>query len=589
MSIIRIPLLVGVAVAGVATGDEVTSLPGWRGALPSRHYSGFLPTTPSGNRSLHYYFAESESEPATDPVVLWVQGGPGGSSMEGFFTEIGPFSLNELSLGGGGNGTTPRLFRNPYAWTRRASVLAWESPAGVGFSPCGSLPEHAGAQCPHWNDTVAAADNAAFLCNFFRAFPAFRANNFFIAGESYAGVYIPMASAVLIDQGLSCPGEAGRAAGEDGSFKINLAGVAIGNGCTGTDVGPCSPARGQYTLDFLLARGLASAPTAAAVRVACAGSANLTAPSPACVSAVRRASAEVGPYLSYDVFDSCGGDNGHSEFAPHLCGWIPGSAWCNETEEYSYPRERAELSVGAAGGATAAAAVAAANARDAAAAVTALPPTPGPAADVCACDAALSAYLSRADVQAAMHVLPATGAPTPWPAGRSEFPWQYTRTEPDVIAYTPRLLAAGVRVLIYSGDFDGQIPTAGTEAWTRSLGYGVREPWRTWTARPGARGAGSGSGGAPTAGSVMRYNTTTEFTLLTIRGAGHMAPRYKPLESFAMIERFLYGSPYWCTEHPAARALGPWHWATHESKLRIEARVSASPGRCGGASPRALY
>ena len=90
-----VSLLAPAAVAAGAT-DEVTSLPGWSGPLPSRHWSGFLPTAPGSNRSLHYYFAESEGDPATDPVVLWVQGGPGGSSMEGFFTEVGPFSLNEL-------------------------------------------------------------------------------------------------------------------------------------------------------------------------------------------------------------------------------------------------------------------------------------------------------------------------------------------------------------------------------------------------------------------------------------------------------------------------------------------------------------
>ena len=72
------------------------------------------------------------------------------------------------------------------------------------------------------------------------------------------------------------------------------------------------PARGHITLDFLLQRGLASAP-AAAVRSACADS-DPTQPS-ACG---RRgaASAEIGPYLSYDVYDSCAGaGNGHSEFA----------------------------------------------------------------------------------------------------------------------------------------------------------------------------------------------------------------------------------------------------------------------------------
>jgi len=519
-------VLAATLAAGLAT-DEVKSLPGWSGALPSRHWSGYLGTL--GNRSLHYYFAESEGDPATDPVVLWVQGGPGGSSMEGFFTEVGPFSLNELSMPAGA-AAAPTLFRNPYGWTRNASVLAWESPAGVGFSPCGGADDPAAA-CPHWNDTSSAVDNAAFLCAFFRAFPAFRAQPFFIAGESYAGVYIPMVSAALIDQGLECPAVPPPAAAA--AFKVPLAGVAIGNGCTGTAVGPCAPARGQNTLDFLLRHGLASTPATAAVTAACADSAALTKPSPACMAAVRKVSAEVGPYLSYDVYDSCADAAGHSEFAGHLCGWIPNSAWCDGEDRAAggeYPRERAELTVGVGGGGAAQAA---------AAAVALPPPTPGPAANVCGCDAALAAYLSRADVQIAMNVLPAASAasPYPWPGGRSAHKWQYTRTEPDLVGYVPKLLAAGVRVLIYSGDFDGQIPTAGSEAWTRSLGIEAREPWHAWSA-VGAAGSG------PVAGSVLRYNTSVEFSLLTIRGAGHMAPRYKPLESFAMIERFLAGTPY---------------------------------------------
>ena len=106
-----------------------------------------------------------------------------------------------------------------------ASVLFWEAPAGVGFSYCDD-----GDGCPgtHWNDTTSAADNAhvsqrwwasqpssllpplsslvpprahyllalitstaQFLCAFFEAYPELQTRDFFMTGESYAGVYIP--------------------------------------------------------------------------------------------------------------------------------------------------------------------------------------------------------------------------------------------------------------------------------------------------------------------------------------------------------------------------------------------------------------
>jgi len=49
--------------------DRVTSLPGWAGALPSRHYSGYLPVR-GGQAFMHYYLQLSEGDPAADPVTL---------------------------------------------------------------------------------------------------------------------------------------------------------------------------------------------------------------------------------------------------------------------------------------------------------------------------------------------------------------------------------------------------------------------------------------------------------------------------------------------------------------------------------------
>ena len=76
------------ALAAIAA-DEIKDLPGWDGALPSRHWSGYLsvPGVGSGTKYYHYWFVESEgASPESDPVALWLNGGPGSSSLIGFLT-----------------------------------------------------------------------------------------------------------------------------------------------------------------------------------------------------------------------------------------------------------------------------------------------------------------------------------------------------------------------------------------------------------------------------------------------------------------------------------------------------------------------
>ncbi|CAI0438914.1 unnamed protein product [Linum tenue] len=67
----------------------VTYLPGFNGSFPSKHYSGYVGI--EKEKHLFYYFIASERNTAEDPVVLWLNGGPGCSSFDGFVYEHGEF------------------------------------------------------------------------------------------------------------------------------------------------------------------------------------------------------------------------------------------------------------------------------------------------------------------------------------------------------------------------------------------------------------------------------------------------------------------------------------------------------------------
>ncbi|CAO3637090.1 unnamed protein product [Cunninghamella blakesleeana] len=167
-------------------------------------YSGYIDVTPT----THYFFwfFESRENPETAPVTLWLNGGPGCSSLTGLWQEVGPCYVND-------NGTKD-LYNERGSWNKITNMLFIDQPAGAGYS---------------YGDLVSSTEEATpllhkFLLKFFDAFPEYRPNPFHFFGESYAGHYIPsMANYILKkNKGLS----------KKNRKYINLQSIGIGNGLT---------------------------------------------------------------------------------------------------------------------------------------------------------------------------------------------------------------------------------------------------------------------------------------------------------------------------------------------------------------------
>lgn len=111
---------------------------------------------------------------------------------------------------------------NEYSWNREANVLYFESPAGVGYSWCSDEKECA------FDDDTSGQDNLQAILGWYDKFPEFQANDLYISGESYAGIYVPYVS-YNIDQFNEAHAD------DDSVYKPNLKGFMVGNGVTNWD------------------------------------------------------------------------------------------------------------------------------------------------------------------------------------------------------------------------------------------------------------------------------------------------------------------------------------------------------------------
>ncbi|KAK9941805.1 hypothetical protein M0R45_007499 [Rubus argutus] len=179
-------LLLLLSGTGLSVHWPVTTLPGYSGDLPFNLETGYISVD---EIEFFYYFVESQGNPGTDPLFLYLNGGPGCSGLNGFFYQIGPLKFNISDYTGG----LPTLIYEPSTWTQSASIIFLDAPVGTGFS----YANDSGAWTT--SDTLAASQYNDFLRSWIDEHPDFSTNPVYIGSDSYAGMNLPILAQDIIN------------------------------------------------------------------------------------------------------------------------------------------------------------------------------------------------------------------------------------------------------------------------------------------------------------------------------------------------------------------------------------------------------
>ncbi|CAL1374422.1 unnamed protein product [Linum trigynum] len=453
--------------------DKIVKLPG-QPEVSFQQYSGYVTVDETQQRKLFYYFVEAETNFTSKPLVLWLNGGPGCSSIgAGAFTEHGPFKTNGSEA----------LLKNDYSWNKEANMLYLESPAGVGFSYSGNTSFYKLV-----NDTITAKDNLAFLQQWLIKFPEYKDRDLYLAGESYAGHYVPQLAQLIVES--------------RSNLSLKLKGIAIGNPLL------------EFNTDFngvekyFWSHGLISDHTYHLLNKMCNGSqlrrqaasGSLSEP---CKMVATQLSAEMPSqnFNRYDITsDVCLADNDGSSSKLSLEATFHPFASLKSSQSTS--RNPSLQKVGES------------------------------AIDLCA-EGEIDKYLNRKDVQNAMHAQ-LVGIPT-WRSCSYVINYDRNNLENPTIGVVGSLVRSGIQVLVYSGDQDSVLPFIGTRTLVNRLakriGLNTTVSYRPWF------------DAEKQVGGWTQVYGGNKLAFATIRGASHLAPFSSPKRSLSLFATFLTGKP----------------------------------------------
>ncbi|XP_027074136.2 serine carboxypeptidase-like 2 [Coffea arabica] len=395
-------------------GSVVKFLPGFEGPLPFELETGYIGVGESEDVQFFYYFVKSESNPQTDPLLIWLTGGPGCSSIRGLASGIGPVKFQPVPY----NETLTELVTNPYSWTKVASMIFLDSPAGTGFSYART------AKGSQSTDLQASEHNYEFLRKWLHDNPEYISNSFYIGGDSYSGITVPILAQLVSN-------------GNDAGIEphIHLKGYILGNPA------PTTQGDGNHAIPFAHRTALISDELYESLKVTCKGEyVNIDPSNAPCLKNIQ----------AYNkLIDSINPEHVLKPTCPDVSP-KPNNLFSGRrsTVETLYKKFE-ELDV--------------------------LEFNPVECRDATG-EELIDYWANDMSVQEALHV--GKGTIKVWVGCNHSLP--YTRDAGSVVPYHANLSTKGYRSLIYSGDYDMISPYLGTEEWIRSLNYPIIDDWRQW-------------------------------------------------------------------------------------------------------------
>mmetsp|Transcript_14336 Transcript_14336/g.16264 ORF Transcript_14336/g.16264 Transcript_14336/m.16264 type:complete len:570 (+) Transcript_14336:228-1937(+) len=474
-----------------ANADMITDLPGLTFTPSFNQFSGYLSV--SSTRKIHYWYIESMNKPSSDPVVFWTNGGPGCSGLLGLGTEMGPFIFED-----------GKLSPNPFTWNTIANILYVEQPAGVGFSVFTDPSDK------EVGDERAALDNYQLIKEFFDRFPERKHNEFYIASESFGGHYIPHLAKTILDH-------------QNEENSINFRGFLVGN----PYVDPFSNDVTMFQTYYM--HGLIALPLFMKWEEYCTDPNNYD---------VKKCDG-----LAEDMMEGAG-----SQINPYALDYPA----CLEPDNNDYPPQKEGTYKGSGAmvvnsqstGISMTNRIMTSSQASRLVNVTSIRPPPFlPREDVyhpCA-EAHLFTYLNRDDVKEALHV----GNGKNWSMCSNDIEYsEEDSNRPQMDLYVDlisrgRVNGSNLKMMVFSGDDDSICSTASTQYWIWSIGADPihHEVWKPWKYEN------------QTAGYLTQFDlgdTDSSFIFVTVHGAGHEVPAYRPAEALAMFTSFFSGE--WDTQ-----------------------------------------